>query len=136
VKATMPALERSRGRPVAKPTGRTATAGTHSESVTRARATDRSGRPPTTGQNWWRAPSTAVVRNPSMPTWTAASVPGAVGEPAAVPEAATRAAPKAVIPTPAAARNPSGTHGGGAAATPRGRAAAGGARGAVMTAGR
>src|SRR5690606_27201716 len=122
---TPPAATRDSG-PWAKPDGRSQAVATVPASVRQAAGTDRSGRRPTTGANWWRAPSTAVVRKASIPTWTAETAPGWVGDPTSRSAANHTARPKPARPAPAAARNPSGTDAGGTAAPPGAKGAAAG----------
>src|SRR5690606_5034217 len=98
----------------AKPVGRSQAVATIPTSVAHATCDERSGRPATTGTNWWSAPSTAVVRNASMPTCTADTAPGCVGDDTRRSAANHTANPNPQRPTAAAARNASGIAGGGA----------------------
>src|SRR5690606_6740489 len=127
---TPPAATSDSG-PWAKPDGSSHAVATMPTSVSRATATDRRGRRATTGVNWCAAPRTAVVRNASIPTWTAATAPGWAGAVTMRSAANQTASPKSERPRPAAARKLSGTDGGGTdAPRPGTNGAAGAVRGA------
>ena len=75
-------VDGGRGTPAAaraNPPASTHTPGMNRASVSATARTDRNGRLPTTGPNWWTAPSTAVVRNARSPTCTALTAPEWVG---------------------------------------------------------
>src|SRR5690606_30857279 len=129
----IPPASTSASGPWANPDGSIQAVATMPTRVTRAAGTDRRGRRPTTGVNWCAAPSTAVVRKASMPTCTAATEPGWVGMSTMRSAENHAASPNATRPTPAAARNPSGTDAGGTAAVAPGTngAAVGADAGAV-----
>lgn len=99
--------------PVANPIGIAHAPGTNSTPVNAPTGTERSGRAPTTGPNWCRAPRTAVERKASTARCTVAMTSSLRGKVTTVGAVVAAATPKPTRPTPAAAMNPSGNHAGG-----------------------